>query len=891
MTIRNFERLLAPRSVALIGASTRPGSVGNIVACNLLAGGFRGPVALVNPRRGEIAGRRCEGGIEELAEAPDLAIIATPPSAVPGVIAGLAAKGTRAAVVLTAGIRGALRQQMLDAARPACLRIQGPNCLGLMLPGIGLDASFSHRPPAPGDLAFVSQSGALVTAVVDWAASRGIGFSHVLSLGDMADVDFGDVLDYLAGDVQSRAILLYMESLSAAPKFMSAARRAARAKPVIAIKAGRHGTGAKAAFSHTGGLAGADRAFEAAFRRAGILRVIDLGDLFTAAETLSRVRLLDGERLAIVTNGGGAGVLAADRLADLGGTLAAVSDGLRAELDAVLPPTWSRANPIDIIGDAGPDRWAAALGPVLADAGSDAVLALDCPTALAAGDAVAAAVVDAAAVRAKATGKRKPLLTCWLGEEAATAPRRRFAAAGIATFPTPAAAVEGFMQLVRHARAQAELMQTPPAMSAGTEPDRASAARIIAGALAQGRDRLAEPAAKAVLAAYGIPVAVTFHARDAAEVADHAAALLREHRACSVKIVSDDLPHKSDVGGVCLGLTSPADAARAAAEMLARIRAARPTARIEGFAVEAMITRPRAHELILGMTEDETFGPLLLFGAGGTAVEVLADTAAALPPLDLKLAHEMIRATRVARLLRGYRDRAPADLDAIATALVHLSTLVTAHPEIREIDINPLLVDETGAIALDARIRIADAAAHPRRATAIRPYPIGWTKAVAVGGLGEVVLRPIRPQDERLYGTFLEGVTSQDMRLRLLAPVREFSHQLIARLTQIDYAREMAFVAMSADGQQLLGVVRMLADPDYRRAEYAVLVRSDLKGQGLGWLLMQRLIEYAKAEGLALLHGTVLAENRTMLAMCRQLGFRITSDPGDPVLRYVEMTL
>jgi acetyltransferase len=483
------------------------------------------------------------------------------------------------------------------------------------------------------------------------------------------------------------------------------------------------------------------------------------------------------------------------------------------------------------------------------------------------------------------------VLTCWLGEEAAQTPRRRFAEAGIASFPTPAAAVEGFMQLVRHARAQEQLMRTPPALPANAEPNVDAARSVIFDALAEGRERLREHEAKAVLAAYGIPVAETALARDPDAVFALSAALLGRYQAVVVKIVSDDIPHKSDVGGVRLGLTSPAEARQAAANMLARIAAERPGARIEGFAVQPMIARPRAHELIIGMTEDATFGPLLLFGAGGTAVEVLDDTAAALPPLDLKLAGDMIGATRVARLLAGYRDRPAADLDAIALALVQVSTLVTAHPEIREIDVNPLLADENGIIALDVRIRVADSAQTPRRRMAIRPYPSAWETTVSLAGIGDVRLRPIRPEDERLYQAFLARVTTGDLRLRLMAPVRELSHQFVARLTQIDYAREMAFVALSSGDDELIGVVRLHADPDYQRAEFAVLVRSDLKGRGLGWQLMQHLIAYARAEGLAILFGNVLAENSTMLRMCRELGFSIARDPDDATLFYVELKL
>ncbi|HEX4894235.1 MAG TPA: bifunctional acetate--CoA ligase family protein/GNAT family N-acetyltransferase [Hyphomicrobiaceae bacterium] len=893
MTIRNFDRLFSPRSVVLIGASDTPGSVGRIVGENLLSGGFRGPIWFINPRRSRVLDQTCYASVGELPATPDLAVIATPPATIPTLIAELGGKGTRAAVVITAGIRGEVRQQMLDAARPHLLRIQGPNCLGLMLPPLGLNASFARGAPQAGDLALVSQSGALITAIVDWAAGRGIGFSHVVSLGDMADADFGDLLDYLAGDVKSRAILLYMEALTNAPKFMSAARRAARAKPVIAIKAGRMASGAKAAFSHTGALAGSDQAYEVAFRRAGVLRVHELEHLFEAAEILSRVPRLSGERLMIVTNGGGAGVLAADRLAELEGTLATVDPGLLAELDAVLPPTWSRANPVDIIGDAGPERIVAALTPILRHDGTDAILSMHCPTALAASDAAADAVLATIAADAARDGApQKPVLTCWLGEASAAAPRRKFAASGIATFETPSAAVQGFLQIVRHRRAQDELMRTPPAMPADlAPPDSATVSRILSEALARGTDRLDEADSKTILKAYGIPVAETFRVTTPEEAESRAAEILRDYSNCVLKIVSEDIPHKSDLGGVKLGLASPSEVREAARAMLASLAVLRPQARLQGFTVQPMIERRRAHELIVGMTEDATFGPLLLFGAGGTSVEVVADTAAALPPLDLKLANDLIAKTRISRLLAGYRDRPAADREAIALALVRTSMLVANHSEIRELDINPLVADEKGVIALDARVRIADATLHPRRPMSIRPYPSDWEKSVSIDGIGELRVRPIRPEDERLYAGFVERLEPGDIRMRLLAPVRELSHAFVARLTQIDYAREMAFVAVDPAEKELLGVVRLHADPDYVRAEYAAIVRSDLKGRGLGWQMMEHLIAYARAEGIAELHGDVLAENTTMLAMCRALGFDVAPAPDDPALRRVVLHL
>ena len=672
MTIRNLEFLLNPRSVALIGAGTRPGSVGLITARNLLSGGFSGPVWLVNPKHESIEGRRCYPSVGALPAAPDLAVIVTPPQTVPQLIRELGEKGTRAAVVITAGVRGDLKAAMLEASRPYLLRVQGPNCLGLMLPRIGLNASFSNCAPLPGDLAFVSQSGALITAILDWARGRSIGFSHVVSLGDMADADFGDLLDYLAGDVQSRAILLYMESVTNAPKFMSAARRAARSKPVIIVKAGRSATGAKAALSHTGALAGADAAYEAAFRRAGLLRVRELTDLFSAAEILARHPQLGGERLAILTNGGGAGVLAADRLSDLGGTLSRISDGTRSALDAVLPATWSHGNPIDIIGDADAARYGQALQVLLERDDADAVLVMNCPTALASSTEVAAEVATVTDRHKASSARPKAVITAWLGDEASREARKLFAQKGIGSFATPSEAIDGFMQLVHYARAQEELMRTPPSLPAGLDVDKGKAAAAVQSVLADGRTTLSEIEAKELLAAYGIPVVPTFFARDPTEVGERAALLLGQHAACAIKVVSDDISHKSDVGGVRLGLERAGDAQQAAADMLQRISRLLPDARIKGFSVQPMISRPRAHELILGMSVDQAFGPLLMFGAGGTGVEVMRDTAHGLPPLDLKLARDLMRQTRIWQLLQGYRDRPAAAMDAIAEALVRL---------------------------------------------------------------------------------------------------------------------------------------------------------------------------------------------------------------------------
>ncbi|MBK9080159.1 MAG: bifunctional acetate--CoA ligase family protein/GNAT family N-acetyltransferase [Hyphomicrobium sp.] len=889
MTIRNLDKLLAPGSVAFAGASPEAGSVGYNVARNLLAGGFAGEIFFLNPKHKRVLDPPCHASVFDLPRAPDLAVIATPPQTVPGLIADFAKMGTRAAMVITAGL-GAGKQQMLDAAKPSCFRILGPNCLGLMLPPLGLNASFAHRDAPKGDLAFLSQSGALIAAVIDWAATRNIGFSHVASLGDMADADFGDLLDYLAGDTKSRAILIYMEALTHAPKFISAARRAARVKPVIVVKSGRHEAGARAAASHTGALAGSDAAYDAAFRRTGLVRVKTLPDLFAAAEMLSTRQHLTGERLMILTNGGGAGVLAADELQDAGGTLASLSDTLKSTLNAVLPSTWSHANPADIIGDAGPDRYAAALAELLKDPASDAVLVMQCPTALASSRDNAEAVV-ATIQRMQGKAAKKPVLTCWLGDEAARDARNLFEDHAIPTFETPSDAVSGFMQIVRHARAQNELMQAPDGAPIENDGEMAIISQLIRTALAAGQSMLTAIDAKAIFKAAHIPIAESFVAANAEEVHAVAAKVLASNTACVIKILSPDISHKSDVGGVRLAIES-ADAARIAAEeMQARITELRPGARLDGFMVEPFIRRPRAHEVIVGMSEDPTFGPILLFGAGGTGVEVIADRALALPPLDRVLARQMIKETRIAKLLAGYRDRPPADMDAIVDCLVRISNLVVQHPEIRELDINPLLVDENGAIAIDARIRIADETRQPRAPLAIRPYPAAWERTFDLLGVGTICVRPVRPDDERHYEAFFSKISHEDLRMRFFTPRVELSHSYVARLTQIDYAREMAFVAIDTARDELLGVVRLLLEPDLWRGEYGILVRSDLKGKGLGWRLMQHLIDYASAEGVREIYGMVLTENTTMIDMARRMGFHVTIAIDEPGAVRVQLNI
>jgi acetyltransferase len=855
--------------------------VGTVILRNILASGFAGRVQAVNPKYDRVQGLPCHRSVTSLAPASDLAVIASPPATVPGVIADLAQLGCKAAVVVTAGLGTELRARMLAASQPTSLRIFGPNTIGLLSPAVPLNASFTHIAPKAGQLGLVSQSGAIVSSVIDWAAAQEIGFSQIVSLGDMADVDVGDCINWLAADRQTRAILMYLESIPAARKFMSAARAAARTKPVIVVKPGRHAAAAKAAMTHTGSLAGSDDVIDAALRRAGIIRVDDLEDLFHAAEITARFKPMQQARVAIVTNGGGAGVLAVDKLLDEHCSLAELSPATIASLAKALPANWSGANPVDIIGDAPPDRYRAALEAVASDPGVDAVLAMNCPTALASPIEAAQAV---SGMTSKGLLAGKPVLACWLGKAAAEPARGVLRRAGVATADTPAGAAQAVSLLTRWANLRSRLDRVPP-REGETRVNREAAAVIMAAAGGEGRAMLTEVEAKAVLAAYGVEVPQTLVASGPEEVRARAAELLRTHPAVVVKLLSRSLTHKSDVGGVVLGLSSAGDAQAAASRIGERVLASGASAdAIEGFVVQPMIVRPHAVELIIGINHDPGFGPTIVFGAGGTAVEVIRDTAIGLVPLDSLLAGDLIDATRVAALLNGYRDRAPANRQAMIGALLALSQLAIDFPAIVSADVNPLLADPAGAIALDARIEIEPARATeqgPGPELAVRPYPSGWERTIVAGGTSYSV-RPMKPADAALYPRFLERVMPDDMRLRFLVATRTLSRETLVRLSQLDYDRDIAFIAVDADKGELAGVVRYSSDPDHVSAEFSAHVRSDLKGRGLGRAMMRILIDYARADGLAELTGVVLRENAEMLKLASSLGFRPQpSAPGE----------
>ncbi len=802
-------------------------------------------------------------------------------------------QGCATAVIITSGLgsgEGSLMEDTRQRANKHGMRLLGPNCLGVQIPRVGLDASFAANMANSGELALISQSGAIAAGMVEWAARRSVGFSAVVSLGNQIDIDFGDLLDYFAVDPVTRAIILYIESIQDAPKFMSAARAAARAKPVIVIKAGRHAQAAAAALTHTGALAGSDAVYDAAFRRVGLVRVLGLDELFDAVETLGHVHPFPGSRLSILSNGGGMGVLAVDRLLDLGGQLAEIGRDAFRSLDAVLPGTWSKANPVDIVGDADSRRYAMALDVLLADPSNDGILVINVPTALASAKAAASAVAASVQKYRCEHASPKPVFAVWVGDNGEA--EALLDAAGIPHYTSEADAVRGFMHLVQYRQRLDALMAAPPGLPADFLPDTKAARTIARRALEERRGWLDPVEVATILKVYDIPAAPVSLAHNAAEAVTLARPFL-EAGTVALKVCSPDIVHKSDVGGVRLNLGSERAVQEAAAAILASVEAARPSARISGLTVHPMVHRPRARELIAGIANDKTFGPVVVFGAGGSAVEVISDKALALPPIDLALAQDLISRTRIARLLKAYRDVPAADERALAVVLTRLSQLAADVPEISELDLNPLLADENGVIALDARIAVSEPIpgwrGYPR--FSIRPYPKEWERHVSAPQGMRLLIRPVRPEDELLYGQFLSKITPQDLRLRFFATAKNFTHGFIARFTQIDYARAMAFAAIHEATGEFLGVSRIHILTHRNAAEFGILVRSDVKGQGIGWLLMRALLDYARAEGIEEIVGEVLSDNAAMLQMCKELGFAVTTSDEDASVRWVKLRL
>jgi acetyltransferase len=877
-----------PKNIAVIGATETAGSVGRTTLWNLISSPFGGTVFPINPKRKSILGIRAYKSILDVPEPVDLAVVVTPAPSVPAVIHECGQVGVTGAIVISAGFKElgpgglALEQQVLQEARQGGLRIIGPNCLGLMCPPTGVNATFARGMANPGSVGFISQSGALCTAVLDWSFESRVGFSAFISIGSMVDVDWGDLIQYLGRDVRTRSILIYMESIGDARSFLSAAREVALSKPIIVIKAGRTAAGGKAAASHTGALTGSDAVLDAAFRRVGVLRVDRISDLFYMAEVLAKQPRPKGPRLTIVTNAGGPAVLATDALIETGGEIAELEPETIAALNEVLPAQWSRGNPIDILGDGGPDRYAKALEIAAKDPNSDGMIVVLTPQAM------TDPTQTAEKLKPYANSLNKPVLAAWMGGPEVAAGTDILSRAGIPTFPYPDTAARAFLYMWRYTYNLNGLYETPhmPLDEAG-EKDRRAVTDLIDDVRASGRTLLTEFESKNLLALYGIPTVETRIAATTDEAVSHAEEI---GYPVVLKLYSETITHKTDVGGVKLNLANP-DAVRRAFESIRETVTAKAGAEhFQGVTVQPMV-KLDGYEIILGSSIDPQFGPVLLFGLGGQLVEVFKDRALALPPLNTTLARRMMEQTKIYRALKGVRGRKSVDLGELEQLLVRFSQLVVQQPWIKEIDINPMLVGPERIVALDARVVLHDVADEKKLPhAAIRPYPVQYTWQWSLTDGTPVTIRPIRPEDEPLLVKFHETLSDRSVYLRYLHMLKlsqRVAHERLTRICFIDYARETALVVEKTDeggDRQVLAVGRLQRLADEHQAEFALLVSDEYQGKGIGPELLARLIEVARREGLKLLTADILADNNAMQRICAKAGFRLHREIGDPTV-------
>ncbi|MBN7795235.1 bifunctional acetyl coenzyme A synthetase (ADP forming), alpha domain/GNAT family N-acetyltransferase [Parahaliea mediterranea] len=893
MRPHRLHRIFEPRSVALIGASPRENSVGYQVLRNILDAGFSGAVYPVNRNHESILDRQCYPSIRDVGEPVDLVVMAIPAQRIPEVMRECVDSRVGGVVVISAGFGevGPFGQQLQDEivalARGADIPLVGPNCLGVIRPTAGLNATFAHSGVRPGQVALVSQSGAFCTALMDAAESGGRGFSAVASLGATADVGFGQVLDYLSVDARTRSILLYIEGISDPRAFLSGLRAAARLKPVIVVKPGRHEAGRRAAVTHTGGHFGSDEVFNAALERAGAVRVLTANELFAAANILSSKVRVTGRRLAIITNGGGPGVMAADRADELDVPLATLSAESIDALSAVLPAHWSHTHPIDLLGDADSARYEQAVRIVLADRNVDGLLVLLTPQGMTEPTACAEGLVEAA------RGARKPVLACWLGQNQVREGRARLEAAGIPHFNSPEAGVNGFGYLAAYRRNQDKLMQAPPPLSSH-RPPRVQAARAILGtAMAESRRALDGVEARELLAAFHIPVATCVNARDPEQARAEAEAM---GLPVVMKINSPDISHKSDVGGVRLNVREAASVPIVYREIVAAVAAGAPAARIRGVTLERMAERPHAREVVVGIDRDPVFGPVIRFGTGGMAMDIYADTQVALPPLNVFLCEDLIHRTRANRALRGFRHLPGADVQGLVDILMRASEMACELPEIEQLIINPVLADEHGVLAVDAWVAVSAPARTGARYAhmAIHPYPPGLEYSLNTRDGRPLSVRPIRPEDAAIEQRFVDGLSPQSKYFRFMYGMGHITPAMLARFTQIDYDREMALVAVDGDGTaeaSLKAVARYVANPGGDSCEFALAVADEMQRQGIGSQLMQRLMALAREHGFREIEGEVLAENAKMLQLCRRLGFSIHRSAQDAEVMAVRRAL
>lgn len=875
--------IFEPASVALYGASPTEGTIGHVLLRNLQQAGFKGRIYRINPKYKRIGSHKCYPSLRQAKKTVDLAIIATPAQTVPNIISECGELEVPAAIVISAGFReageqgAALERLAVKRARHGGVRFLGPNCLGVIRPSIGFNATFSHSNADPGRIALVSQSGALCTAILDWAKPNNIGFSTVISTGTSADVGFGEILDYLIADSMTDSIMLYIEGVHQTRHFMSALRAAARAKPVVVMKSGRYEAGSRAAVSHTGAIVGSDDVFDAALRRAGVLRVMTFANFFSAAATLDSGVRTGGNRLAIVTNAGGPGVMAADECTNRQVTLANLSDETLERLDRALPPSWSRANPVDVLGDASADRYQEALLACIDDPGADAVLAILTPQAL----TEPADVAEKVAVIA--SGSRKPVFTCWMGEPAVASSQALFRENNIPSYRTPEAAVRAFSAVAGYRENQQQLLQVPEPLTRQSPPDVDSAKLIIETALDQRRKVLTLAESKALLSAFQVPVIKSLPAHDASD-----AVLLATEVGLPVamKILSPDITHKTDVGGVRLGIATAREVRNAYQEMIDTVTEQCPDATLQGVVIEPMWQRRHGRELMIGVVSDEVFGPAISFGLGGTMVEVLRDRSVALPPLNRFLARSLIANTRAAKYLESFRGAPAADMRALEDLLLRVSEMVCELRWLKELDLNPVIADEHGVVVVDARIVVdrvsASAAGYDHMA--IHPYPTNLVHDWELADGTSITIRPIRPEDAVIEREFVNGLSEQSRYFRFMYALHEITPAMLSRFTQIDYDREMALIAtIESDGaEKQIGVARYVTTLGEESCEFAIVIADDWQGRGLATRLLKSLIDIARDRRLRFMEGVVLRENRNMLSLAESIGFDLSPDEQDP---------
>jgi acetyltransferase len=875
-----LDKMFSPRSVAVIGASDEEGTVGHALMRNLTELGFEGKIYPVNIHKAEILGLKAYKTVEQITEPIDLAVIATPAETVPEVVEQCGRAGIRGIIIVSAGFREigpegrTLEDKILEIKKRYDLRIIGPNCLGVIRPSINLNATFISKTPKPGNIAFVSQSGALGSAILDWAIHENIGFSNFVSVGSMIDVDFGDLIDYFGTDPKTRSILMYIEGLTEARKFISAARHFARTKPIIVVKAGKYGESARAAASHTGSLTGEDIVYDAAFKRAGIVRVEEIADLFNSAEVLGKQPLPGGPNLAIVTNAGGPGVMATDALITRNGKLARLSQKTMETLNNILPHYWSRGNPIDILGDAKADRFKAVVETCLKDENVDGLLIIYTPQAVAEPTETAKSIVE---LYKSESYHSKTILTSFMGHEEVEEANRILNENNIPTYSTPEQAVKTYLCMYQYKRNLELLYETPEELPIDTAPPKRPLLMIMRNAAKENRELLTEAEAKKFLEYYNFPVVKTA----VAAAADEAVALAsRTGYPVVLKVLSPQIVHKTDAGGVILDINSDAEVREAFNRIKQRAKEYNPNAEIQGVTVQPMIKR-QGYEVIIGAKKDSIFGPVILFGAGGVGVELSKDFAVGLPPLNQTLARRIIEETRVYQLLKGYRNVPPANIKLLQEIIVRFSQMLIDFPQLQEVEINPLFINEKEALVLDARIVIdrsrVFAKLEPHEHLVISPYPKKYELLWRLRDGRIVLLRPIKPEDEPLWLEMFQNFSEESIRYRFFQIIKETPHEVRVRYCNIDYDREIAIVAeLTEDGRRrILGVVRLIIEPGGKSGEIAFIVADPWQGLGLGTKMVDYVIEICKDRGLETIYGITLPDNYRAISLMKIMGFAL----------------